>query len=935
MLAPEGLAEALNLGADGWVFVGASGATYESQSALADFARSTAPPTPLARVSAVSVALVGVSRSGDVLRSTDLGFNWSTLDVPGRATDVAMLESGHGLLLLAPEALLSTSDAGASWKPTSQGPFGAVALSTEAGAVRVDGVLEARLWSPGKNPAWTDTDRTHQPSYPKLSVGVRASAAAVASGHAVFTRGRYYELAAPKGGWLLRRGPELAATTQHAVPAFRGCAKMRLAARGAELYAFCGEDGEGAVVTRLLKSDDSGGQWKRLPRRLRADFQRLTASVLHDGSVVLAGICPPDASEGGCVPSGVYLHRAGAGEDGSLERLGVSLLSGVPLGMGTVGDGKRLIVVGKRQKGPELVVFTASVEDYEFSTEEVSEVSVDMDQRYSNQTSLRVEALSPGADGNVAVVLFERNSGTHSILVLDGRGRLLSLGKPPTELARVGASGGFAVAYDPRSGAAWESLDGGVSWDSLGQAPKTLCPADKSKPCEVALSCWQRGCVFHDQFSRVGWRGEGPKSRPPLAPAFGRPNRADTLRTPIACQLDDAEGFRTVAGLRPPDASQAELGDVAWFAFDADWRDASVTMFEALRGPEAIVERVELLPKVAAPAEHAMYASLQIEGVAAMRQSASRGVEVVWRNLFEGRQTRKSRLTKSARVVERATRFVAQAARPGLLSITRDGLFMRPSESSAAGSTYLVQRSGVTVLPPVTWPEGSAKGRGEMIRAPDGPLAVSLIDAGAAIVRQRHVGGRWERDAVTLGLLRPQLFDVRQAFDLAYLGDRPGLHLMFLDAAPSSAWWFPFQAGAEPFGEPVTVPTQASLAARPATCGTSQRNKSPRAVTPSELGTRHPVLITHTTEPYPPMLTNDAVLFGTQDEPCVATFHANSTRKEGEEYSALIIADGASTSWLFRASKDADEFDARSMRCSYSPTLELPVDFDVFSSGQR
>ncbi len=931
MLAPEALLDALDLGADGWVFVGASGATYESRSALAGFARSTAPPMPLARVAATSKGLVGVTRAGTVVRSTDLGFNWEAVDVEGRATDVAMLESGHGLLLLAPEGLKKTADGGASWQDVGQERFGAVSLRAEGDdGIRVEGVLGARRWSPESASGWQAVQPVAGKERPKFTVGTRASATALAAGRAAFTRGRYYELASPSGDWILRRGPELAPTTQRAVPALRSCTRVRLAARAASLYAICGEEkGQGAVPVRLYVSLDSGASWKALPQRLRADFDRLQATLLHDGTFVLAGMCPPDASDAGCAPDGVYARRP---DGAQLERLGISLLSGVPLALGASADGQRLFVVGKRSKGPELVVFSAQVGDFDFVVEEVRDVSVDADQRFSNRASANVEAISAGADGNVAIVLMDRNRGERAVLVLDSRGRALSLGNPPLADALVGASGGFAVAYAPRSGEVWESLDGGVSWDSQGFAPKALCSSDRQKACNAAVFCWARGCVFDDQFSRVGWRGQESTERRPLSPSWGEVVRSDSLRAPIACKLDEEVGFRSVGAVRPPDASQSQLGDVAWFAFNADWQTASVTMYEAPRGSGAIVEQAELFSKATSAKDYALFASLQIEGVAALRQSRH-GVEVAWRNLFEGRRTRRAKLPTAARVAQRPTRLAADLARPALLSITRDGLFLRPSEPTVMASTYLVEGANVRTLPPMAWPSDGAKGRPEMIRAPDGPLAVSLIDAGAAIVRQRHVDGRWQRDAFTLGLLHPELFDIRQAFDLAYLAGRPGLHLMFLDAAPSAAWWFPFEAGQAPLGEPIRVATQRDLSSRPAACTEALRTQSPRAVTPPELGTRHPVLVTHTTEPFPPLVTGDAVLFGAPGDACVASFHATSAaRKDADDYTALIVADGSSASWLFRGGEGSEEFDARPMRCEYAPGLELPSEFDSFSS---
>jgi hypothetical protein len=214
-----------------------------------------------------------------------------------------------------------------------------------------------------------------------------------------------------------------------------------------------------------------------------------------------------------------------------------------------------------------------------------------------------------------------------------------------------------------------------------------------------------------------------------------------------------------------------------------------------------------------------------------------------------------------------------------------------------------------------------------MVLTDGAPLALTIIDAGAALIRFSLDGGRWKRDAVTLGLLRPEQFAIRQAFDLAYSGGAPGFHLMFLDTEHSTARWFPFATGTEALGAEVEVPTQRDLPAQPSICEPSQRKDTPRVIVPAERGTRHAVMVTHTTEPIPVLRTQDAVLHGVPGRPCVAVYEAGLSRDTaGSTTLALVTPEATHGSWLFRRTEGSEEFDARPMTCQFDASLEVPIE---------
>ncbi len=930
-LAPEPLDGLIPLQEGGWVFVGRSGTTYEAREPVGPFERFSAPTKSFAAVSVTPRALVGVTTEGELQRSENLGVTWQGVEVAGRVADVALLPSGSGLALLAPERLLITSDFGRTWSPLGEQPFGAVSVAASGDAIVVGGVLGARAFKPGAEPRWQSAVPTTTRAA-KVAVPPRADARAVVAGSALLDGDQYFELLRAAGKWKLRRGPAQESLEEKAADDFAACEQLELTGSQQLLFAVCATKSD----TRVFFSRDQGGSWKRGADGLRADFDVLRLTTLGE-RLVVSGICPPKESNKGCLPSGVYVLRFGDGTSGArfeIERINVPQLKGLPLGLGVGRSSQRLFVIGRRTKSDSLVVYSTDEQRATFRAEEVPEFELEFHSR-SARDSLAVEGIVPGPDGNVSIVLQEVSTGQRSLLLVDASGNIISTGEAPLESALLGGAGAYAVAVDPEGGDAWESLDGGVTWDNIGTTPAPLCEPSLEGRCSPRLVCWQRGCLFDDIMTRIGWRGQEAVGQHPMPPVGNLKAPLPQLRTPIACRLDVDDKWTTLGARAVPDASSAQLGDVAWFALNDDYDNGSVQMHEAVATGEPHVETVTVLPSAPNPSDVALYATIQVEGIAAFRQSAVGAPTVVWRNLFEGRQTHVSRVPTSLRVSTKPTRFNVAIAQPELLSISRGGVFLRTRPMGEASPAYFVRDRGLDTLPALTWPRLDRSARAEMIRADDTPMGVSIVQAGAAIVRLRQQGGRWQHDAMTLGLLQPRSFSIRQEFGLAYFGDRPGFHLMFLEGRTPESWWFPFSGGAEPLGAPLPVPSQAHLPSAPAICSPRSRGDSPRLITPSERDTRHAVLITHTTEPLGGMLTDDTVLHGSVAEPCVAAFHAEAVGANGAKVTALIVPDGSNGSWLFRAEPSGGAFDYRRMNCDYDPTLEVPSEVDAAAHRVR
>ena len=130
-----------------------------------------------------------------------------------------------------------------------------------------------------------------------------------------------------------------------------------------------------------------------------------------------------------------------------------------------------------------------------------------------------MKSVTAAEDGTLALVVTRYGSTT--LLVTDEEGRVVSIAHAPSARAAIGAAGTRALAVSPGSGDAWESLDGGATWDPIGGLPLALC--GKRSNCTVPVYCYPGGCVIGDQLSRVGWRGQADPDEGVLAPPAATP----------------------------------------------------------------------------------------------------------------------------------------------------------------------------------------------------------------------------------------------------------------------------------------------------------------------------------------------------------------------------------------------------------------------------
>lgn len=1004
-LAPEPLIAILHLDDGGWLFVGQSGTGYESREPLGPFVRTSAPVDKLARVSAAGTSVVGITREGRLVQSPDAGATWKPVGPEGaRFVDVMLADSKKGLALAVPEALFATKDGGQSWAKLDTPSMGALALGwdDQAGVA----VQTAMKWSRWDAAAGTFPDLGRVPAKGRFKLAARPSrgpdAGALAEGRAVVLGGEYLEAARDEGTgsssswraggerWLLWRGPVGGLLKSSPLEAASGCQAVRIAGSGRHVYLACSRAGAGVNQSiSIFRSDDSAKSFERDSYALEGRIGELTLAAGAGGALAVSGICPQHNTSRGCLPQGIHHRRvaiADAGAEGGASKADAAAkhadsgtgakgkkdgggddrewelapsatpsLKGSALAMAYSPDGRTLLAVGRRTKDTGLAVFVSKDGGESFQGRELEQVQGSFDEpppaedywaRPPPSPVTNIGSIGPAEDGTFALVL--KSSGAPTVVVVDDEGRVISLSRAPGEANNVGAVGTRAVAFSDTSRMAWESLDGGATWDPIGRLPVSMC-SPGAHGCSSTVRCHVGGCVIGNELSRIGWRGQSDDDQGVFTP--GESGMGDVfdrkLRTPFACTLDEKPWavLEDVAG--PPTANQAAIGKVAWFALAQNPQKASASVYHAHGGPKPRVETVQLLAPATKPSDVAFAASAQVEGAAALRYSAPesgitslKNVEVSWDNLVEGKVVRQRIADAGPAGVNDYSRtgFGAQRAQYNLLSIGSGGIYLRIHYSQGESQpTLFLDGRGTTSVPEVRWPGSSPYGsRTEMAHVGGAHVPVMMVGSGAALVRARRDGNGWAFDAFATGLAEPTRFGLTQVRDLAYAKGVAGLQVTIWDSEGTRGenLLFPFRAAGAVTDPPIALPTQIDSGDKPNRCGSAHKSDTPRVVVPYQGGTRHPIVVTDTTEPMRVLLTGQAVMHGTPKEPCTAAFDAEVVNIDPsmgtpEQERAIIVMDDLERSWIFRTTYGTmgeARVEYRVMSCRFDPSLEPPAE---------
>lgn len=796
--------------------------------------------------------------------------------------------------------------------------------------------------------------------------------------------------------WSLWRGTSETPLKATPIDAALGCSSLRLAGFGRYVYLACarGSTGMNQAIT-VLRSVDRAKTFEKEPYVLDGRIGEVVLAVGPHGALVVTGICASHSTNKSCVPYGIHHRRlapvdAGAdsgkrdagkgdagkgdadasaskkagGDGGSDERewemapSAAPALKGSALSLTFAPDGKTLLAVGRRTKETGLAVFVSHDGGESFEGHDIEQLEgtsepepvVDRWARPPTPPAYSVASVGAAEDGTFAIVL--KSVGSPTLVVVDDSGRVLSFARGPGEATSVGAVGTRAIAYSDSTRMSWESLDGGATWDPIGRLPVGTCRPD-SYGCSSTVRCHVGGCVIGSELSRVGWRGQSDDDQGVFSPnEVGMGDVYDRkLRTPFACTLDEKTWQTLESVTSAPGAKHAAIGKVAWYALAQDERKATASVLHATGGSRPKVESVSLLGAVPKPNDVAFAAVNQIEGAAALRFPAPensattqlRNVEVVWDNLIEGKVVRARIADAGAALVNDFARtgFGAQRAQPNLLSIAEGGLYLRIHYSLGENQpTLFLDGRSTTSVPEVQWPGSSPLGaHAEMSHVGSTHVPILMVGQGAALVRARREGTTWTFDALGTGLSDPNRFGLTQTRDLAYVKGKAGLQVTAWDAEGNRRdnSLFVFRANGAVSDPPVSLPTQLDAGDKPVRCGSAHKSDTPRTVVPFQGGTRHPVVVTDTSEPMRVLLTNQAVMYGSAKEACVAALDAevvsiDPTIGTPEQERAILVMDDLEHSWIFRTTYGTMgelRVEYRVMSCHFDPNVEAPP--EIFS----
>ena len=973
-LAGEALISILHLPDKHWLFVGSSGTGYEAAEPLGSFLRSNPPIEPLERVSARGTTIAGVRFDGALIQTLDAGLTWQRVNYPEEFfADVQFGEDGSGVAFAVPERWYATTDGGRSWNRLEEPSIGVSEVRPDSNRVGIL-ALGGTSWydvRPRSKPVFVPRatapvdDGFKLPSVPPRG----PSALALSEQRALLLGTRYLELKRNQDddGWNLATGELGNPIKQTPLAIAKECAAVRLAGFLQTLYLACfkGTTEEASVPVDLFVSQNGGKGFEREPFSVRAKLDAFHMAVGADARLVITGICSPHDSTRGCAPHGVYHKRPGtkakskaatpskpeATKKAPRAELVLSAVPGLastPMAMAFSADGTVAYLVGQRTKSDNYTMFVSRDSGETFRAREIEQLGAHpkpVQPTWYQRDTVQDTVLDMHAaeEGTLSVVI-RRGEGV-ALAVTDDDGRVLSLTPGPGESTTLGAYGTRGMALAPETGKAWETLDGGVSWQPIGSLPVALCEANRE--CNVLVRCGMAGCVVGESLTRIGWRGQVESD---LALA-GPPQSLTTgllyprVRTPISCTLGDDEWITLDGVGEAPSAYEAAIGSTVWHAHGSDRDTAAAWAYHGRGGRRPGVTQSTLFPPAADATQLAFTLVDQVEGAAAIRYRVPRGgpgdgeisgIEVAWDNRFEN-VTKRASLGRALPFRSgdySAQRQRSQLALPDILSIGVGGIYVRPHAQAGTDQvTYFLDGRSVAEIPPVKWPETPQPSRDEMVHAGAVHLPIRVQQGGAVLTRATRSGASWEFASYTLGLPYPDVLGSQQKSGITYFSGGSAFYLFsYADSGtPRSGYVFPVQASGPVTGKPIEVPQQLDLSDPPNQCNENAINTTPRIVVPAQAGTRHPIIISHRIEPIRTLLSSEAVLHGTPRSPCLAALAAAPVDMDERDdrvwMYALVLPSDMEHAWAFRVIYDDSgekTVSYRNMRCEFDPKAVVP-----------
>ncbi len=892
--APHDLVSVAHLGDRGWMFLDAHGGVYTSLDPLGPLTVRGRATVPLVSLAASDGVVMASDALGQVFRWHQ--DNWSPVSTPA---PLYALAGGGGIVGLSfPETLYASRD-GRDFTPLGGDTFGAVAVEPiPGGRVAVLGARSAARFADGQLTPIAATPLT----LPAPDVTLRAPrgprASAIGQQLAVLEGDRYLEMVGAGDAPHLLQGV-LGSLLKRTPVAFDACDDQVLAASGPHIVVVCGVQSKGAIDVVVQRSSDGGRRFRRVAALRSVTPAFAHAAVAPDGSVLLTGMCRRDAAGGSPGQS----CEAGAplriGVDGAIVQTHATDLLSDAQAPAWSPDGKRAYFYGKRGKDQQRALFVSHDGGKTFDARALAKPAGHRGRWMTSQAS---RYITVDADGTLGLMLDDYPL---TYATADADGRALTLAVLPEATQALGGHGRNLLALTQRNepdrpalAELWESNDGGASFRPVS-LPMELSIDEFTR---LGVQCSAAGCIIGDRLTKLGWNPAIGPPAPPPADAIVPPE----LRTAIRCQAGgDWRVVDHVVAVREsyhlPAGSELMRGRTLWTMLRHDDRAGEVSVLSAELGPDGLKYKSHpLLAAVGAKrrAGFAYAVAVQADGFAAARVALPkaarvgapmRDVEVAWIDF--------SRDARGRGVIDDAGPFGAEDVTPGerpswlygLLSMTADGLVLRPSDHR--DDAFVLDRDGDVIAHAdyPSWPPTRHE-----------QLTLDAVSVGGSVI---GVGDfRGEAGARTLALAPFGQSDARFVSMAPSGADRyieliraqwagaPGVLVLLQDAAAdhSQGWFSGFRADGS-LGARVAVPTQADLPAIPPPCSDAQRRDTVRVPAFPNMATQHPVLIDGLGDERR-MRTQRIILHGTPEAPCVAAWQAHSFGRDGSR-EAVISGD--------------------------------------------
>jgi hypothetical protein len=559
--------------------------------------------------------------------------------------------------------------------------------------------------------------------------------------------------------------------------------------------------------------------------------------------------------------------------------------------------------------------------------------------------SRSVQSLNFGEDRSLALVLHDDDA--PFVYNFDDRGQLIAASMAPPDVSRVDAVGTRILGVSLTQRNVYQSLDRGASFELVGHLPATACLGYAACP----VVCRTAGCLIGERFTRVSWGAAGSESldiagNPEQRPFEDEPpTERVSFRTSLVCSGESKPVF--VAGAaRPPTIDQVSIGDLLWYAPWQEPSQASAGVYWVRRGQVAVVNTRALSPVDsrggtdfgAVPADAGLAVSFDDAGLVVLRSRKVPRVgealgELELASLVFKRPTWVHARFRDAQAISNQDFYLlaAGSARrllPGLLSATREGVFVEPHAD--AREVQFVTPAAATAIERVPWPVTRVRDE-HWSKVKDTWQVYALDETGSVLLRaERPIASKaneWRLAARTIanpyaprrGESAAQLSWAEARPTLLVARSERGARLKAVTAQRLSS------DGAL-LSQRFEVNLPAALSEPPPVCSAKDRREMTRLVLPLLPQAARGVQVQQGAQPARWLVATRAVLYASAERTCVDALWAE-TLPGSPGVNAVIGLDEASHSTVFRS--EGGKLQAIAVQCHFDARALPPAEYET------